>query len=100
MSNRVIGFKYREYTSKKTNQLVKGYELYTVRPIKDDNVPCGGFAWFVGYGADAKPTRPAWLSVQQFEALCKATNNKVVGADVEMLYNMYGGLEQITPVVG
>lgn len=100
MSNRVIGFKYREYTSKKTNQLVKGYELYTVRPINDKNVPCGGYAWFVGYGDNSKPTRPAWVSVEHFESLCKAVNNKVVGCDVDILYNQFGGIEEIRPIVG
>lgn len=94
MKQMVIGYKYREYPSKKTGKLVKGYEVYAVRPIVAD-VPCGGCAWYVQYGENAGPTRPMWVPVQLFEDFSKSCNGKVVGSYVEFFYNQFGTLEKI-----
>lgn len=94
----IIGYRYNEYTNKE-GKLVKGYEIYSCRPLKRDGVVADGVGWYVGYGANAKPTRPAWVSVDLFNALAKSLNNKIVGAKVEMLFNRYGGVEQIVPCV-
>ncbi len=87
---KIIGYKYREYVSKKTNETVKGYEVYTVNELSDSkNNPCAGYGWFTRQDS---PTRPLWLSVSKFNELFDITDGSPIMADVEIFFNQFGSV--------
>lgn len=87
-----IGYRYVSYVSKKTGELVEGFELYCVSPMSDKEQVAKGFKWLV---QKDKPTKPLWISVNRFNALCSDAGGDICNKTIEVFYNEFGSLAAI-----
>lgn len=84
----IMGYSYNE---KRNNYAVFFLTPNIVKGVQQ------GFKWKVDYSG-SRPTHPAYMSSDDFEALRFALGGDVIGKYVDVLYNEYGNVKQFVPV--